>query len=60
MINSDDRHGGNCPQTPLANPAWNLRKPYHAPACRSLGDMRRVTLKSGGLPDGSMANPSRP
>ena len=60
MINSDDRHSGECLEIPVAEPARNRRKPYRAPVCRSLGDMRRVTLKSGGQPDNSMANPSRP
>jgi hypothetical protein len=35
------------------------RKPYRTPMCRSLGDVRLVTLKSGTRVDASVNNPTR-
>ena len=60
MTNSRDPSDEMPPAVSEPQDSQTLRKPYRAPDCRKLGDMKQVTLKTGPNADGSNPNPTRP
>ncbi len=60
MTNPRDPSDAMPPMVPEPLDSQMLRKPYQAPDVRKLGDMKRVTLKTGPSPDNSTTNPTRP